>query len=45
MGCGSEGILCSLVKIQISRKHEAGLQNFHSDGVNLSVAQAVWWAQ
>lgn len=45
MGCGSERILFSLVQIWISRKHEARLQNFHSDDMNLSVAQAVWWAQ
>lgn len=45
MGCGSKKILFSPVQIRISRKHEAGLQNFHSDDVNSSVAQAVWWAR
>lgn len=41
MGCGSKRILFSLVQIWISRKHEARLQNFHSDDMNSSVAQAV----
>lgn len=38
LGCGGKRRLFSLVQIRISRKQEAGLQHFHSDGVNSSVA-------
>lgn len=41
MKSGGKRILFSLVQVQSSRKHEAGLQNFHSDDVESSVAEVV----